>query len=318
MSTLVVDLSFWNTLSQADFNDLANNGIQMVILRSSFGLCQDTRLTTHLTHAQNAGIPIGFYHWFDPTVSIDRQIDFFISLAKRYKPALLALDFEQWWTDWDAWQQAINGKLPWDEVPSFPPNILSVRYRSAWNRLVAAALPAKLIIYTGTWFINQWCPQMDSWLPMANAWIASYIPGMFQSWAALHSAADNLTFPSHSNLHTVPLWQFTSSFIPNGKRIDVSRFFPPSPDLSFAAWLVASSSYTTPAPQPPKPLFTVVVTAVGLKVHPTHNPFDFTVSDWLKAGDICPIFEEWSSSFFGHWGRTSKGWLNLRYTRLAP
>jgi hypothetical protein len=147
----------------------------------------------------------------DITHDVQNQIDYFLHLIELYPPKCAAGDFEQYWTDWDAWNQARLGGG--GDVPTMPPDqINAINYEYFTKMRSALSIP--LISYTGAWFVNRYCPQMSAWLGQSYLWLAGYIstPAEVVGWDAFQEIVGNLGSPIFPiGINRWDIWQFSAS-----------------------------------------------------------------------------------------------------------
>ena len=91
MSLLYADVSEHNSISHM-------RNVDGVMIRSSWGhFTKDAKLAKHVSLAESAGIPYGFYHYsYALNVSqAKEEVSGMINLIKQYKPTLpIAIDME--------------------------------------------------------------------------------------------------------------------------------------------------------------------------------------------------------------------------------
>jgi hypothetical protein len=87
---------------------------------------------------------------------------------------LLAVDIEQWWSDWSKWDKARKGQIPWSEVPKFSAAKISDASQEIVERLVARYQGLRVIPYTSKGFVDTYSPQMKAWLGNYRGWYAQY------------------------------------------------------------------------------------------------------------------------------------------------
>jgi GH25 family lysozyme M1 (1,4-beta-N-acetylmuramidase) len=207
-----IDISRYDDLSDAQWQAMVNNGLSFAIIRACHGAgYTDPFLQRHVAQANKYGIPFGLYQWVDITQDVQKQIDHFLQLIEQYPPKCATGDFEQYWTDWDAWNQARLGGG--GDVPTMPPaHINAINYEYFTKMRSALSIP--LVSYTGAWFVNKYCPQMSAWLGQSYLWLAGYIsaPAGVIGWDNFLGIVSNLGSPVFPvGLNRWDVWQFSAS-----------------------------------------------------------------------------------------------------------
>ena len=207
-----LDISRYDDLSDAQWQAMVNNGLSFAIIRACHGAgYTDPFLPQHVAQAKKYGIPFGLYQWVDITQDVQNQVDYFLHLIELYSPKCAAGDFEQYWTDWDAWNQARLGGG--GDVPTMPPDqINAINYEYFTKMRSALSIP--LISYTGAWFVNRYCPQMAAWLGQSYLWLAGYIasPAEAIGWDDFLKIVGDLGTPVlPTGINRWDVWQFSAS-----------------------------------------------------------------------------------------------------------
>jgi GH25 family lysozyme M1 (1,4-beta-N-acetylmuramidase) len=207
-----VDISRYDNLTDAHWQAMVNNGLSFAIIRACHGAgYTDPFLAQHVAQAKKYGIPFGLYQWVDITQDIQNQVNYFLHLIEQYSPKCVAVDFEQYWTDWDLWNRARLGEAV--VVPIMPPGQIDALYHASFTKM-KDALSLPLISYTGAWFVNRYCPQMSNWLGQSYLWLADYIssPAASVDWGAFQRVVEDLGSPVFPvGLSRWDVWQFSSS-----------------------------------------------------------------------------------------------------------
>ncbi len=208
-----IDISRYDdALSDAQWQMMANNGLSFAIIRACHGVgYTDPLLSRHVGQANKYGIPFGLYQWVDITHNVQDQANYFLRLIETYRPKCAAGDYEQYWTDWAAWNKARLGGG--GEVPVMPAEQINA-INFAYFTHMRSALSIPLVSYSGAWFVNKYCPQTAAWLGQSYLWLAGYIstPAQAVGWDEFHRIVGNLgspTFPKGINRWDI--WQFSAS-----------------------------------------------------------------------------------------------------------
>jgi hypothetical protein len=124
--------------------------------------------------ATHSSMVLQGYIWDDIILDPTRQADWVVDmLAMEGLPVKwLWGDQEQWWTDWDKYNLAKFGKLPWIAVPRATSMNINSHMQIFMQRL-AYRFP-KSGVYTNNGFVSSWAPAMNAWLPLYNSWVAQY------------------------------------------------------------------------------------------------------------------------------------------------
>ncbi|MBA4379485.1 MAG: hypothetical protein C0393_02155, partial [Anaerolinea sp.] len=208
-----IDISRYDdALSDAHWQMMADNGLSFAIIRACHGVgYTDPLLSRHVGQANKYGIPFGLYQWVDITHNVQDQANYFLRLIESYRPKCAVGDFEQYWTDWAAWNKARLGGG--GVVPVMPPEqINAINY--AYFTQMRSALSIPLVSYTGAWFVNRYCPQMAAWLGQSYLWLAGYIstPAAAVGWDEFHRIVGNLGSPIFpAGINRWDVWQFSAS-----------------------------------------------------------------------------------------------------------
>lgn len=236
---LVVDVSRYQ--ETIDCEVLKQNGVKVVIIKSSGGLTEDCKLREHAAKV-GSDLVLGVYHWVDPTVDITKQADFCVGLAKQVGADFIAADIEQYWSNWGTWYQAIQNRIKWKLVKAFAGPKLSGDYQQFY-RLVSVEYPT--MVYTSPGFVSTHAPQMKTWLPGVPLWTAQYqtYAGQGTPWECMTEyilpqvAKRTPALPTGSSMSDCVMWQFTGDkYALEGTYADKNRKHPSNIDLSVLLW----------------------------------------------------------------------------------
>ena len=91
-----IDVSNWQ--GYIDYEEVANNGIQVIYIKATQGSnIIDPYFRTNYENAKSAGLKVGFYHFLTATTTEEAQTQarFFTSVISGLEPdCRLAMDFE--------------------------------------------------------------------------------------------------------------------------------------------------------------------------------------------------------------------------------
>jgi len=162
---LGVDVSSWQTT--LDWQILHNAGVRFAIIKAAQGkYLQDPLCPSHLKNAQAAGMLCGIYHWMDPADKPEDQINNLSARLAGLDFEFLALDVEQYWSDWAEWKKSMPTKR-------HPARLISERAQ-ACAVLIRERFQKPVLIYTRASFVKEYAPQMAEWLGDWPLWLAHY------------------------------------------------------------------------------------------------------------------------------------------------
>jgi lysozyme len=161
-----VDVSHWQ--GTINWQTMKAQGVKFAFIRSSNGLTLDTRVGTYAPAALSAGIPYGFYHYYQPGIDPIQQANTVISIAKKYGYDLpIAVDLEE------------GANIPAD----YANRVLTCL------KHLEAQLGHKPIIYTSTGYwigtlkAPAWGANYPLWLAAWTTASAPVVPQPWSSWA---------------------------------------------------------------------------------------------------------------------------------------
>jgi hypothetical protein len=132
------------------------------------------------------------YYWDDITLSPTMQAAWVAETIQRegLPVKFVWADLEQWWTNWAAWANARQCKIPWSEVPTAAgANISS--HMQTFCAALRGGFP-NTGVYTNNGFVSSWAIGMNAWLPAYLQWPAQYKREPQQvtamSWAQLKAS----------------------------------------------------------------------------------------------------------------------------------
>ena len=162
---LGVDVSSWQTT--LNWEKLYYAGVRFAIVKAAQGSYrQDPICPSHLKAAKNAGMLCGVYHWMDPACKPEAQINNLKHRLKDLEYSFLALDVEQYWSDWVEWQKGMVNKRHSGQVIS--------NCAKACAELMRDTFGKPVLIYTRASFVKEYAPQMATWLSDWPLWLAHY------------------------------------------------------------------------------------------------------------------------------------------------
>ena len=304
-----IDVSVYQDLKPEKWTELRTNGLAFVLIKACQGTSfTDRMLEDHIGHCKDNGISFGFYQWVDPLQSPTQQADYFLTLIRKYQPACVAGDFEQWWGDWDAWHKKVVQHLD-VPIPVMAAGILYNQYK-AYTDYLTSQLNIPFIAYSAAWFIDAYVPQMTEWVKtLPHYWNAGYIKWVdpnsdrLCSWPEFQQLLGTLGNPIlPKNLDNWTIWQFTS-------HLPLQGF--PNLDLNIIRDEVA---YQTLFGIPPAPMTHYRVTAAALNVRESPSMMANVIG--CLSGD--QVIEKLNVSEDGYWYEIVradglKGWSARKY-----
>lgn len=166
-----IDMSYYDIISQAEWDILARV-INGVTVRMWFGADNlDSSASKHVAECQKRHIPYNGYGWVDITENLDAQVARYQQAVSLFHPFSMMNDYEQYWTDWNAYMKQDLVKVALSAMPSDKINAFNL----AFQNKVMAVSTVPVGQYSGDWFIDKWCPQMRTWVTQRNYWEARYM-----------------------------------------------------------------------------------------------------------------------------------------------
>ena len=159
---LGIDVSHWNTVT--DWHQLKAAGIEFAFIKATQGdYYKDPMFTTNAQGARDAGILVAPYHYFDPGITPQRQVNHFLDTIGTTPHSMLAIDVET--------------NITHDEL-TIPAKQLSDCANDT-AALCAAELKrffrqTPLLIYTRNSFVTDYAPLMTTWLRSYPLWLATW------------------------------------------------------------------------------------------------------------------------------------------------
>ena len=149
---LLNDLSYWQAQSPP-FKAMHENGVEMVFVKGSMGFGIDARAEQHIKAARNGGMPAALYHWIDNTSTPARQGGYCVSMLEKHGIGHLMFDDEQPHCNWQKWNDYINKKISWDQVPKASVQQLEDALLGTveW---VTSRVEVRWLMYSGYYFLE--------------------------------------------------------------------------------------------------------------------------------------------------------------------
>jgi len=206
-----VDVSHYD--ERVDWMKLAQGGVHFAIAKLSQGdYYRDDKCREHLAGAAAAGMRTGVYHWFDPQISPQRQVNFLLECAQGLDHRFICLDVEQhapWLAAYPAKplpkkaQGKPGGRNSWMRRQAAVSVNFSARQISdcaeRMSRLIKAQNDLPLVIYTRVSFIMEYARPMLEWIKDYPIWLAQYpllpTPSSHLTWETLNQVYPRQSAP---------------------------------------------------------------------------------------------------------------------------
>lgn len=171
------DVSHWDIQFQGgpiiDYAPLIQLNPSFVFVKVTDGVSLAAHHPEHIAAVQQAGLVLGLYHWFWPTIQVQPQVEAFAAKIDQYNPPIIVVDNEQVYKSSDLKKKALAGEIPMTEA-IIPPEQISDRGRD-FMHLLRQRYPDKLLLnYTAQWFVKTYSPQMGNWINEFPLWLATY------------------------------------------------------------------------------------------------------------------------------------------------
>ena len=229
MSSIIQDISRYQ--QAIDFALMKAKGQNYIIIKAGGSFSQDNMFPSHYTNAVANGMVVDAYYWDDPTLDAVTQAKLFLATIKGKAIGFLEIDFEQWWSDWDKWQEWRDGIIPQSAVPVATPKAILDSLTAFYNYLKANT-SLNIVIYTAAWFVDKYCPEaygylVDKYTHWADYSYFNELP-IYTSWENLDTLAPRgraiPSLPSTYKKDYVLLFQWSGDkFTAPGVWADTSR-----------------------------------------------------------------------------------------------
>jgi GH25 family lysozyme M1 (1,4-beta-N-acetylmuramidase) len=318
----LIDISHWNSITQAQMDDMAAHGLAGVWIQVVNGITPNSKLQAQIDLCHRSKLPFGLYAWLDPTLDPISQVDAGLKEYKEHGP-----DACNWMTDIE--QEHIS------QVDSNTARLsASTIYRAsvAYFDYLEPKLSIPIVVYSGPNFLNNVCPQL---IPRVKKYFylnASYGSNveLTLSWDAFADALKNIhasSIPKLLKQTDVDGVQWTSNWHIQSdagtiyERIDLDAI----QDETVYKQLFGNTVIIVPPETEPGTL--VVTAAYALTVH--SEPGGGKVLGYLKYNDEVELL---TISKDGKWGYVQSaespaklfwpfksfagiGWISLAYTK---
>jgi hypothetical protein len=271
---LVIDISHWQNLTDANYVELKAHGVSGVIAKLGQGRYEDNMAETHARMAAKHNLPFAGYFWHDPIDQIQPQLDNANRLINKYDPAFLAVDTEQWWLSWSEWYNYYvrrNGIRP--RVMS-PDKIYEQAYGFTTQLHTAMSRVLPIGAYTGDWFIKSYCRRLPSLIKMVDFYWRAWYPDIDANdnrvieWVELLKPRPFQVEPGAPHYE---IWQFAVADLPGAlPRLDYNWCTEGFYANTFAKQLAEEEAENEDdeVQSPSEPVWQVLVDALNVRAHP--------------------------------------------------
>lgn len=185
------DLAFGSTIA-AHWDAMVFNRLEFAIFRAGEGAYTTDPIRYQAAAAINAHVPFGAYWAIHPWTPAAIQVQTFLSATAGISAKCLVLDFELY-------------------VAGMTPAQVNAVYHEAYDRLrQTTTLP--VVIYSGWWFIEAWCPPMLEWIDEDVYWEANYRQYFNPAtWDEFDHQLADLRMPVYAGYPVIGIHQYAGS-----------------------------------------------------------------------------------------------------------
>lgn len=276
----VIDISYWQSPTQIDYEKLASE-VDGVILRLAYGTHLDTAFMTHFQNLSRLGVPLGFYHFITQYDSVQAQIN---TLSAGLDRLVTQASFSDVFPI-EGWADVEN--------ESGAPALTKATVQNYVN-LALSQLGMKLNIYTSRYYWDQIIN--DDIFSDRKLWVAHY-------------GATSPYMPATGGWDKWWLWQYTSNgrFEAYSGSIDMNHFW--GTDEEFNDWV--GDDVIIPSPEPDEPLYIAeIVNCTALNVR-SGPGVSYDIVGALYNGDKVEVYGETAG-----WLNIEAGWISSAYTAI--
>ncbi len=152
-----------------DYSVVAPN-VDLVVIKL------DNRSIEHVNGFSKYGVPIAYYLWYDPTLPTNTQVVYCLDGIRKIgvTPLFLAIDLEQWWSDWRMFYKFLRGEVQGSSVPKVSPKKLADGFISLYDG-IHKVVDFPVIVYTRTTFVRDYMTPYYNVLSNKKLWLALYV-----------------------------------------------------------------------------------------------------------------------------------------------
>ena len=319
---LGVDVSGWNP--NIDWKLLWEGGVRFAIVKLTQGTSSVTNLAEdHIKKARDVGMVVAGYHWADPMMKDQAQIDFFASLLNKYNVKRGYIDCEQYWKSWQEFYDQIQHGIPITKFIS--PTRIS---QNAYNLITGIRNKGLLSApYTRWSFITGRASPMQLWIPSEESWYAHYpykigrVNALWQDFLPGGKWFPTIPAPSLPSSVKWKIWQFSGDkfILPGTGGIPIDLNFYNGNDLSeLIKYFNGDTIIQPPVPptQPEPPTNGVILPTLKVinkvNVRPTPSTA-IKETRTRQIGETVKIEEIKVHAINNIWVRDHEGWSAITY-----
>ena len=311
---LGVDVSGWNPSVNWDL--LWQGGVRFAVIKLTQGTSSLTNLARdHVEGARRVGMVVAGYHWNDPMLDDNKQIDFFASQLDKYDIKLGYVDVEQYWQDWAEFYQSLRDGTPITKI------ITSSRIsQSAYNMMTGLRNRGfSSQIYTRWSFITGRASPMQLWIPSEESWYAHYpykigrVNALWNDFLPGGKWYPTIPAPSLPSNVKWKIWQFSGDkfILPGTGGIPIDLNFFNGTETELIKFFSGNEIIPEPPTIPEPPATGVVLpTMKVLKNMNIRSKPDISASVVGKrvVGDIVKVQDIHATSSTSVWVKDERGW----------
>jgi GH25 family lysozyme M1 (1,4-beta-N-acetylmuramidase) len=316
---LGVDVSHWQSIegrSLVNFRALKDEGgVEFA------GIKADESAMGHLVGARDANMKTIMYHWHDPTLTIQKNLDKIEEMNRKYQPDFWSEDIEHWWSNWSLWWKAIYKEIPWTSVPKVNSGSLNSHAYQVFQG-AKEIVKKPTLLYTGMWFVRSYCPKMEEWMKEEYLWLADYSsfgPALKKlTWEQIRALPMRYTDGSYdkpAGVRMELIHQFTDKLIVPGAKspIDFNILFGGQDALSDLAGGIAPEIPEVVVEKPVQKFLYEAKMVRGwvLTIRNKPSKLSGAYSDYLTRGKTIQVWEE--KDGYGRISEFDQRWVCLYY-----
>ncbi len=172
---MIYGIDIGSTTKNVNWSLLKEKGIEFAVIKATQG---DYRVNPNFPElaaaARQAGIATGLYHWCDPLRDGKAQGEYFLENTIRTEYDFAALDFEQYWADWNEWPGKIKKLLSPAKISKAGSITAATILNGSRSVSHIAAGKMKMLVYTRASFIHDYALPAIGWLADYPLWIAHW------------------------------------------------------------------------------------------------------------------------------------------------
>ena len=310
---LGVDVSGWNP--NIDWQLLWEGGVRFAIVKLTQGTSSVTNLAEdHIKKARDVGMVVAGYHWADPMMKDQAQIDFFASHLEKHKIKRGYIDSEQYWELWQEFYDYLQKGTPITKIIS-PTRISQNSYNLITGIRNKGLLSAP---YTRWSFITDRASPMKLWIPPEDSWYAHYPykPGrVYALWHDLLPSGKwfpGIPAPSLPANVKWKIWQFSGDkfILPGTGGIPIDLNFFNGTETELVNHFTTNEIIPEPTiPVPPTNGVILPELKVLRNINVRRDPNISSYIVGIRAvGDVVKVQDIYATSSTSVWVKDERGW----------